>query len=133
MRLLKDTSIESLTESQCWEYLNANFLGRLALVGADGVDIFPVNYTANGVDIFFRTAPGLKMVELTRDPVVAFEVDGADGVMSWSVVVRGKANRLGSDPEIESSHVLQLDSQSPTQKFNYVKIVPRVLSGRRFE
>jgi len=124
--------VRTLTDDACWELLRGESLGRLAVVAADGVDVFPVNYLVDRGTILFRTAPGTKLADLADEPIVAFEVDGADDRHRWSVVVRGVARRLDADDEIEGSGVLALATLTPTPKFNYVRITPRVVSGRRF-
>lgn len=126
------SEVEDLSEAACWELLRMGQIGRMAVTTLDGVDIFPIDYLAVDKVIYFRSAPGRKLVELTADPVVAFEADGILDRRRWSVVVRGRANRLNSDPEIEASGVLHLKSHSPTAKWNYVGITPSSITGRRF-
>ena len=124
--------IENVTEEVCWELLETEQIGRLAVTAQDGVDIYPIDYlVANGV-IYFRSAPGRKLINLTADPTVAFEADGTVDRQRWSVVVRGTANRMDLDSEIEASGVNQLKSHSPTTKWNYVQITPSTITGRRF-
>jgi nitroimidazol reductase NimA-like FMN-containing flavoprotein (pyridoxamine 5'-phosphate oxidase superfamily) len=125
-------AIEELTDEACWEILAAADSGRLAVASDDGADLFPVNYLVKGRSIFFRSAPGLKLIDITEHPAVAFEVDGVYHRTRWSVVVKGQAHRLGVDSEIEESGVLGLRSLSPTEKWNYVRIVPTTVTGRRF-
>jgi uncharacterized protein len=124
--------IRVLDDDACWELLRSGTLGHLAVVDEEGVDIFPVNYLVDGHSIVFRTAPGTKLVDLARNPVVAFEADGVDAQHRWSVVVRGAARRLDADDDIEASGVLGLVTLTPVEKFNYVRITPRVVSGLRF-
>ena len=131
--LMEESPIERLGEDECWTLLAGNDLARLAIRRGDGVDIFPVNYTVNDRRIFFRSAPGSKLVDLTRDPAVAFEIDGAEGRVWWSVVVRGRAQRMATDSEILASGVLALHALTPTTTWNYIRIVPEAVTGRRFE
>jgi uncharacterized protein len=102
----------------------------LAIATDDGVDIFPLTYLSRHGRIYFRSAPGTKILELTEQPRVAFEVDGLSGLMRWSIVVRGTVRRLGSDPEILRSGVETLLSWQPGEKFNYFEIQPEQISGR---
>ncbi len=125
-------AVRTLNDDACWELLRSGSLGRLAVAADDGVDVFPVNYLVDRGTILFRSAPGTKLVDLVHDPVVAFEADGADELHRWSVVVRGVARRLDADDEIEGSGVLGLATLTSTAKFNYVRITPRVVTGRRF-
>lgn len=124
--------VRTLGDDASWELLRGGSLGRLAVVAEDGVDVFPVNYLVDRGTILFRSAPGTKLIDVVHDPVVAFEVDGVDERHRWSVVVRGVARRLDADDEIEGSGVLGLATLTPAAKFNYVRITPRVVTGRRF-
>jgi nitroimidazol reductase NimA-like FMN-containing flavoprotein (pyridoxamine 5'-phosphate oxidase superfamily) len=126
------TGVRVLTDDACWELLRGETLGRLAVVADDGVDIFPVNYLVDRGTILFRSAPGSKLADIAHDPVVALEVDGCDDLHRWSVVVRGMARRLDADDEIETSGVLGLATVTRAPKHNYVRISPRVVTGRRF-
>lgn len=127
-----DHAIEDLDDETCWRLLPTATLGRLAINTPDGPDIFPVNFLVKDSAIYFRSAPGSKLVELTADPVVAFEADGVDDRKHWSVVVRGRALRLSLDTDIEDASVLELAAMAPNEKWNFVRITPSTVSGRRF-
>lgn len=127
-------TVERLPASTCWEYLQGAQLGRLAVINADGApDIFPVNHLAHEGSLFIRTARDAKLVHIAQHPLVAFEADGATiDDFYWSVVVRGRAERVTSDDEIRKSGVRGLASWSPTAKFFVIKIVANSITGRRF-
>lgn len=130
---MSDTAIEHLEPDDCWELLTASDFGRLGVATDEGgADIFPMNYLAKDRALYVRSAPGSKMIDLTRHPLVAFEVDGTRDRLRWSVVVKGEAQRLSRDSEIEESGVLGLWSQNPTEKWNYVRLTPKSVTGRRF-
>lgn len=131
------TIITELTEAQCWELLTADSFGRLATAAAGEVEIFPVNYVVDpgvgGVaSLVFRTAPGSKLVELTVSPRVAFEIDSIDGDVAHSVVVQGHAVRIDRQQEIDAADALPLRPVVPTLKYDFVRILPDVVTGRRF-
>lgn len=127
-----ESPVTDLSGDECWQLLEASTLGRLAVLLDDGVDIFPVNFLVQDRVIFFASAPGSKLVDVARHPLVAFESDGTTRGDRWSVVVRGRATRLSIDADIVASGVRMLHSLSPTQKWNYVRILPATVSGRRF-
>ena len=127
-----ESALEVLGEEESWHLLASADLARLAVSIDDGVDIFPINYVVADRVIFFRTAPGSKLMDLTAHPIVALETDGTHNRRRWSVVVKGSAVRLGSDEEIESSGVLSLHSLVPTEKWNYVRITVSSITGRQF-
>ena len=127
-----ESALEILGEEESWHLLASAGLARLAVSIDDGVDIFPINYVVADRVIFFRTAPGSKLMDLTAHPIVALETDGTHNRRRWSVVVKGSAVRLGSDEEIEASGVLSLHSLVPTEKWNYVRITASSITGRQF-
>jgi len=119
-----------LDGAACWRLLDREGIGRLAISLEDGVDIFPLNYLSSHGRLYFRSAPGAKILQLTEHPRVEFEVEGEMDVARWSVVVRGTVRRLGADPEILRSGVETLRSWQPGEKFNYFEIQPEQISGR---
>lgn len=124
--------VRELTAAECWRLLSTHTLGRFAVQFGDGVDIFPVNYLVHDGGIYFRSAPGSKLADLTRHHQVAFEIDGQLAHHVWSVVVHGEATRLGREDEIVKSRVQELAAWHPGDKFNYVRIEPASVSGRNF-
>ena len=134
---MDDTIITELSEQQCWELLSGDSFGRLATAAAGQVEIFPVNYVVdpgagNTPSIVFRTAPGRKLVELTVSPRVAFEIDSIGGDIAHSVVVQGRAVRIDRRQEIDAADALPLRPWLPTLKYDFVRIVPETVTGRRF-
>ena len=121
-----------LTWERCWELLEQESFGRLSVTTDSGADIFPINFTVHERALYMRTAPGSKLVDIIKYPLVAFEIDGRHAGMHWSVVVKGEAQRISSDQEIEASGVLSLHTATPTAKWNYIRIRPDVITGRQF-
>lgn len=124
--------IAELTAEQCWEHLRAEQLGRLAMCAGGEIDIFPINYVADGQSLVFRTAPGTKLVETAISSEVALEIDGFTEQDAWSVVVKGPAQRLEHQAEIDAADALPLRPWAPTLKYTYVRITPTSVSGREF-
>ena len=124
--------VEELSEAESWQLLRENSLGRLAVSAAGELDIFPINYYADGSTILLRTAPGTKLVEMTIHGYVAFEIDGYTDTDAWSVVAKGSARWLDTRAEIDDADAQPLTSWIPTLKYVYVRITPTHLSGRRF-
>jgi hypothetical protein len=128
-----ELGVEELTTEECWRLLQERQVGRLALNAMDGrPDLFPLNFVARDGHVFVRSAPGTKLRSIATNPAVAFEVDGSDDTSYWSVVIRGDAQRMDTDADIEASGVLELISWSPTLKYDFVRLVPAEITGRRF-
>ncbi|MEJ1090030.1 pyridoxamine 5'-phosphate oxidase family protein [Microbacterium sp. Mu-80] len=121
-----------LSEEECRQRLAQQELGRLVTSVGDVIDIFPINYVVDQDTIVFRTAEGSKLVELTVNDEVLFEVDDHTDADAWSVVVRGRARRIDTIAEREAADRLGLAPWIPTLKYNYVRITPTTLSGRAF-
>ncbi|WP_396668470.1 pyridoxamine 5'-phosphate oxidase family protein [Microbacterium sp. R86528] len=124
--------VEQLSAETCWELLTRAQLGRLALAVHGEIDIFPVNFIVHEGSLLFRTAPGTKLFELSVNPRVAFEVDEFDDGVAASVVLKGEAERVEAQDEVDEADTLGLKPWIPTLKYRWVRITPTSLSGRRF-
>ncbi len=124
--------VEKLDDRECWELLELAPMGRIALAAAGEIDIFPINFAVHDGALWFRTAPGTKLVELTVNPEVAVEIDGWDAAEAYSVVVKGVAERLEHGTEIDAAERLPLAPWVPTLKYRWVRVRPTTVSGRRF-
>ena len=85
--------------------------GRLAFAFKTYVDIEPIGYVLDGPWLYGRTSRGTKLVQLKRQPWVAFEVDEIDGPFDWrSVVVHGTVYFLnpGGEEHEDFPHALKL-------------------------
>ena len=126
------SEISILTDDECWSALASAAIGRLAVRMGDAVDIFPVNFGVTDRMIYLRSAPGSKLIDIVRYPQVAFEADGSGRHTRWSIVVKGEAERMSSADDIEASGVLHLATMTTAAKWNYVRITPSSVTGRRF-
>ncbi|MBY6061582.1 pyridoxamine 5'-phosphate oxidase family protein [Microbacterium esteraromaticum] len=127
-----DAPVASLPDARCWELLRTQELGRLVTHVGDVVDVFPVNYVVDGEGILIRTAPGTKLLELTVNADVLFEVDHHTDTEAWSVIMRGRATALESEADIERAENAGLRPWIPTLKRVFVRIEPTRISGRAF-
>jgi len=126
------TPIRILNADESWNALLSASLGRLAVSVGGVPDIFPVNFVAADRRLFFRTAEGTKLLELTINNRVAFETDGVGQDEAWSVVVKGTASIVDKQTEIDAADQLPLHPLIPTLKYIYVEITPTEMQGRRF-
>jgi len=127
-----DEVITALSHQQCWDMLRAEEFGRLAFRLVDEVHITPINYAVDGSTLLFRTAEGDKLLGVVLGSDVAFEIDSFESESARSVVVRGAARLLGED-EAHRAENVPLRSWTGTLKYNVVEIVPKVVTGRRFQ
>ena len=132
--MAENTGVASLPEHACWELLRSAEVGRLAVCSADGPDIFPINFVIDHGTVVFRTAEGSKLSTALATATVAFEVDGydADAQDAWSVVIKGRAEHIKRLHESLQTLELPLFPWHASPKPHFVRIVPEVVSGRRF-
>lgn len=124
--------VTTLTEDTCWEMLHGQEFGRLAFHLADEVHLVPINYAVDAARrIVFRTAEGSKLLGLTMNADVAFEIDEYTEEEARSVVIRGRARQLEGHEEDETE-LLPLRPWVNTAKFNVIAIEVDEITGRRF-
>lgn len=129
--------LEIIGESDCWLLLGAAHIGRLGVCLGGRAEIFPINFVVDGTDehrsIVFLTSPGSKLAGAILGGQVAFEVDAADPLFhtGWSVVVHGDATEVERLDDLMVAEELALRPWGPTEKRNYVRIVPSSVTGRR--
>ena len=126
--------IENLSFDDCWDLLEGDILGRLAIVVDGHPEIFPVNYVVHLRSILFRTAPGSKLWGARMERPAALEIDGYDPAneLAWSVVVRGDTEIVEDQAVKDAVDSLGLEPWQPGEKANYVRLNARALTGRRF-
>jgi uncharacterized protein len=132
---MADNTIVELSTDECHELLVRHHFGRLGFLDRAGVMpmIIPVNYLFHGDKVVFRTDPGSKLTAALREAPVAFEVDGIDEQQQtgWSVVVRGHVDAVTDPAEREQLDKTPLLAWAPGSKSHYVRVNPRMVTGRR--
>ena len=127
--------LEVLSEFHCLEYLASAALGRIAFQLGENIEMFPVNYAADGAVVVFRISSGTRLESCLLGRV-AFEVDGWDekeGV-GWSVVLKGVADEVtkGIDPFSEALRAHRVMPLAPGQRERWIAVYPSEVTGRRF-
>ena len=125
--------VTELPEDVCWQMLHDQEFGRLSFHLADEVHLVPINYAVDEQRrIVFRTAEGSKLLGLTMNADVAFEIDHFGEEEATSVVVRGRARQLDRQEETEIEQ-LPLRPWVDTAKFNTIAVEVDEITGRHFE
>ena len=133
MTNLLPPGVSQLDESQCWTLLRSAEVGRLAVSINNHPDVFPVNFVVDHGSVVFRTAEGTKLAAAVLGQAVAFEIDGLDPTGdAWSVVVKGQAVEIERMQELFDAAELPLYPWLASPKPRFVRIVPEVVTGRRF-
>jgi nitroimidazol reductase NimA-like FMN-containing flavoprotein (pyridoxamine 5'-phosphate oxidase superfamily) len=90
MSTLETPRFTELGPAEAMAVLARNYVGRLAFLNGNEIEIQPVHYVFGDGWIFGRTSAGDKVAALRHNWRCAFEVDEIDGLFDWrSVVVRG--------------------------------------------
>jgi nitroimidazol reductase NimA-like FMN-containing flavoprotein (pyridoxamine 5'-phosphate oxidase superfamily) len=129
---IESQPISILSETECWKLLSGAALGRLVTSVDGDPEIFPVNFVVQHRTVLFRTAEGTKLVSAAINNRVLFEVDDHNVCDGWSVVLKGIAQTLRTNEEIDEAERAQLLPWIATIKPHYVRIRPLSVSGRRF-
>lgn len=126
--------MEILDDDACWQLLESQPVGRLAIAVAGEVDIFPINYLVHEGTLVFKTAEGSKLAALAANSRVTFEIDGyaPETGEAWSVVVKGLAQALQKFSDIYQAEELPLFPWNAAPKQWFVTVTPRTMTGRRF-
>ena len=126
---------ESLSESQCLEYLGTRDLGRVAFQVDRQVDAFPVNYCCDGQVVVFRTAWGSRLHRSRLLPVT-FEADSWDPEtrLGWSVVLKGVTRDVTDGVDVFSRDLRQSNvvPVAPGKRELWMALFPSEITGRRF-
>ena len=125
---------ETMTQAECWSMLDLHDVGRLAVDIAGRPDIFPINFLVDDETLVFKTGAGTKFAAAVLGRHVAFEIDGQERAHRtvWSVVVKGIAIEVDNMYERFEIEDLPLYPWVASPKPNYVRIVPELVTGRRF-
>ncbi len=124
--------VHILHPEESWEFLRGHEFGRLAFHLVGEVHIVPINYAVHGHQILFLTTEGSKVLGVTMNNDVAFEVDEITDEHATSVVVRGRAHIL----EGEDRYVVEQLPLRPwvgTPKYTVVGVTVDEVSGRSFD
>jgi nitroimidazol reductase NimA-like FMN-containing flavoprotein (pyridoxamine 5'-phosphate oxidase superfamily) len=122
-----------LTETECFEFLGRQWIGRLAFLADGWPVVLPVNYALVGRDIVLRSDPGYKLDALADAGTVSFEVDEFDPLYQSgrSVLVHALAAEVGGDERRRLAETSQLRSWAEGAKLHWIRLVPVQISGRR--
>ncbi|MCU1436284.1 MAG: uncharacterized protein JWR71_3009 [Pseudarthrobacter sp.] len=125
---------EVLSVHDCWKYLRAASVCRVAVVTGGEPEIFPVNYVPDNGTVVFRTGSGTKLDAVLGGSAIVFEADGLNtyGTIAWSVVVKGTAAVVDSQESFQEAADAGLSPWESGSKDHLVRVTPSEVTGRRF-
>jgi uncharacterized protein len=130
----RQRQLDNISEEECFELLQSQDLGRLAIVRDGRPEIFPVNYAISDGIIAIRTGMGVKL-NYASLAHVAFEVEDIDSDTreGWVVEVRGFAEEITDAPNPWAERARESVGQpwvmGPHE--HYISITHSQVSGRR--
>ena len=90
-----------------------------------------MNYTVHDQTFVILSTEGNKLVAAELEEQVALEIDRFRTADAWSVLVRGRLERVPED-EADRLDIPPETSWVPTMKYDVVRVRPDVITGRRF-
>jgi nitroimidazol reductase NimA-like FMN-containing flavoprotein (pyridoxamine 5'-phosphate oxidase superfamily) len=128
------SGLERMDRDECLRLLEAEDVGRLAIVQGHAPAIFPINYALDGDSIIFRTAPGTKLLHGPR-ALAAFEIDSLtrEDRSGWSVVVTGRLEEITrfDEPLLTRVRQLRLEPWAGGTRDHWMRLIPGIITGRR--
>ena len=124
--------VHVLHPEESWEFLRGREFGRLGFHLLDEVHIVPINYVVDDRRLLFLTTEGSKLLGVTMNADVAFEVDEVEGETATSVIVRGRAKQLVGEAAWIADR-LPMRPWVGTPKYIVVEITVEEITGRRFD
>jgi nitroimidazol reductase NimA-like FMN-containing flavoprotein (pyridoxamine 5'-phosphate oxidase superfamily) len=134
---MSDTAnaLTELSPEECRNMLSTHRprLGRLAFVEGGWPLVFPMNYVATDNVIYFRSAPGSKLLAALRVQQVSFEVDYVDEVWEegWSILAFGRLRLVNDEEELEEARQLPLRPWARGDRPHFLRFDIARMSGRR--
>lgn len=129
------TGLVELSHEECLRLLTTHRprLGRLAFMSGGRVLIFPMNFIAVGNLIYFRTAPGSKLMAAFRTQQVTFELDHVDDVWEegWSVLAFGRIRQVTDEDELKDVERRPLRPWAGGERAHVLRMDIEWMSGRR--
>jgi uncharacterized protein len=123
-----------LNPAECVALLGTRGVGRVAICGATGPQIYPVNYVVDRQSVVFRTSASSGLGTLARGAEIAIEVDAIDHDRSagWSVVATGRAELVDDDAELDRLRERGLEPApwATGLRRTYVRLAWSDISGR---
>ncbi|MGW2402335.1 helix-turn-helix domain-containing protein [Kitasatospora sp. NPDC001664] len=122
-----------LTLRQCWALIGAGGIGRVALPGAAGPAVLPVNYAVDTGSVVYRTSPhgGAAPVPGTALSFQVDQIDDLDGT-GWSVLLTGTAEPVEDPAEVALlSAGPGVEPWAGGSRDLWIRIRPGTVTGRR--
>lgn len=125
--------LERLSIPECLARLSRAGIGRIAFAYGPAPVVLPINFALDGVTVVLRTAHDTQLASLPDGEGVALEIDHVDldDHTGWSILMRGRIDRITDPADLEHCHELPLGHYAPGDRQEWRRISPATISGRR--
>jgi uncharacterized protein len=126
-------ALEELSKAECLRLMATEAVGRICYTRQALPAVEPVNFALYDSAIVIRTNSGSKLAAATRRAVVAFEADDINPATrsGWSVTAVGQAEEITDHRQIARLETLGLESWAAGAQDHFIRIVPKLVTGRR--
>ena len=127
------THLEVIDRIECLQLLDGQGVGRIAGTVQGHPVILPINYVVFGDAVLVRARRGGALERITGNIMVAFEIDGTDGVYheGWSVLVVGRPAQVTDPAELERLKSLRLLPWAGEGRDLFIRVFLDDVTGRR--
>lgn len=106
--------IAELSHKQMEDILTRGIIGRIACHQNNKTYIVPTTYVYSKAYLYAHSKDGMKISMMRKNPLVCFQVDEIDSMVSWrSVIVWGEFQELTTAPEQKRAEDLLRDRFEP--------------------
>jgi len=125
--------LEVIDRVECLQLLDGQGVGRIAGTVEGYPVILPINYVVFGDAVLVRARRGGALGRITDNTMVAFEIDGTDGVYheGWSVLVVGRPDQVTDPAELDRLKGLRLLPWAGEGRDLFIRIFLDDVTGRR--
>lgn len=123
--------LQVMSESECFQLLESQQVGRVAYCDDLGPVVLPVNFAIDRDTVLIQLSPHSTLARNLRSAPASFEIDEFDDFnqSGWSVLVRGEATYV--DPaDLRGARDRPVAWAEGLRTF-HVRITPHDISGRR--
>ena len=124
---------DGLGRDECKALIDSGGVGRVVFSEPRGPVALPVNFRMLDGDVVFRTTALAALTSCLGKGKVSFEVDHLDEGLTegWSVLISGEGHVVVDPVECQRAQELGVAPWAGGERNDYVRIVPRELTGRR--
>ena len=127
---MSEPYVVPLSQEECLALLSTVSIGRIGTTVDALPLVLPVTFALHNGSIVFRTMPGTKLHDATRNAVIALQADHYASLhdpFGWSVRVQGMTQEILDPHRLAAAQLLPLGPWAPDGR--YLSLEPAIVSG----